>query len=50
MQIAVPRETDAGEPRVGATPETVKKLKSFGAEVAVARCAGIASFVPILWR
>jgi NAD(P) transhydrogenase subunit alpha len=43
MQIAVPRETDAGEPRVGATPETVKKLKSFGAEVAVARGAGIAS-------
>ena len=46
MRIAVPRETDAGEPRVGATPETVKKLKSFGADVAVARGAGIASGIP----
>jgi NAD(P) transhydrogenase subunit alpha len=46
MRIAVPRETDAGEPRVAATPETVKKLKSFGADVAVARGAGIASGVP----
>jgi len=46
MRIAVPRETDAGEPRVAASPETVKKLKSFGAEVAVARGAGIASGIP----
>src|SRR6478735_715173 len=46
MRVAVPRETDAGEPRVAATPETVKKLKSFGAEVAVARGAGIASGIP----
>ena len=46
MRIAVPRETDAGEPRVAATPETIKKLKSFGAEVAVARGAGIASGIP----
>jgi NAD(P) transhydrogenase subunit alpha len=46
MRVAVPRETDAGEPRVAATPETVKKLKSFGADVAVARGAGIASGVP----
>ena len=46
MQIAVPRESDAGEPRVGATPETIKKLKSFGAEIAVARGAGIASGIP----
>ena len=46
MRIAVPRETDAGEPRVAATPETVKKLKSLGAEVAVARGAGIASGIP----
>ncbi|MGB9209056.1 MAG: hypothetical protein WCB78_13210, partial [Pseudolabrys sp.] len=43
MRVAVPRETDAGEPRVAATPETVKKLKSFGAEVAIARGAGIAN-------
>src|SRR5262247_268462 len=46
MRVAVPREIDAGEPRVAATPETVKKLKSFGADVAVARGAGIASGVP----
>jgi NAD(P) transhydrogenase subunit alpha len=46
MRIAVARETDANEPRVAATPETVKKLKSFGAEVAVARGAGVASGIP----
>src|SRR5215467_358031 len=46
MRVAVPREIDAGEPRVAATPETVKKLKSFGADVAVARGAGIASGIP----
>jgi NAD(P) transhydrogenase subunit alpha len=43
MRIAVARETDATEPRVAATPETVKKFKALGAEVAVARGAGIAS-------
>ena len=46
MRIAVARETDAGEPRVAATPETVKKLKALGAEVAVERGAGIASGIP----
>ena len=46
MRIAVPRETDAGEPRVAATPDTIKKLKSFGADVVVARGAGIASGIP----
>jgi NAD(P) transhydrogenase subunit alpha len=46
MRVAVARESDANEPRVAATPETVKKLKSFGAEVAVARGAGIASGIP----
>ena len=46
MRIAVPRETDGGEPRVAATPETIKKFKSFGAEVAVARGAGMASGIP----
>ena len=43
MRIAVARETDASEPRVAATPETVKKFIALGAEVAVARGAGIAS-------
>ncbi len=43
MRIAVARETDASEPRVAATPETVKKFIALGAEVAVARGAGIPS-------
>jgi NAD(P) transhydrogenase subunit alpha len=43
MRIAVARETDAKEPRVAATPETVKKFKALGAEVVVARGAGNAS-------
>src|SRR5258707_92988 len=46
MRIAVAREPDAGEPRVAATPETVKKFKALGAAVAVARGAGIASGIP----
>jgi NAD(P) transhydrogenase subunit alpha len=43
MRIAVPAETDKAEPRVAATPETVKKFKSLGAEVAVQAGAGAAS-------
>jgi H+-translocating NAD(P) transhydrogenase subunit alpha len=43
MLIAVARESDPAEPRVAGTPETVKKLKALGAEVAVARGAGVAS-------
>src|SRR5690242_13713007 len=43
MRIAVARETGADEPRVAATPETVKKLKALGAEVVVGRGAGVAS-------
>jgi NAD(P) transhydrogenase subunit alpha len=46
MRIAVARESDADEPRVAATPETVKKLMALGAEVAVARGAGIDSGIP----
>ncbi len=46
MRIAIAREAEANEPRVAATPETVKKLKSYGADVAVARGAGIASGIP----
>jgi NAD(P) transhydrogenase subunit alpha len=46
MRVAVARELDAAEPRVAATPDTVKKLKSLGAEVAVARGAGVASGIP----
>ena len=43
MRIAVLAETDAAEPRVAATPETVKKFVSLGAEVAVQAGAGLAS-------
>ncbi|HVZ51689.1 MAG TPA: Re/Si-specific NAD(P)(+) transhydrogenase subunit alpha [Pseudolabrys sp.] len=43
MRIAIARETDPYEGRVAATPETVKKFKALGAEVAVARGAGLAS-------
>ena len=43
MRIAVARETDGNEPRVAATPDTVKKFKALGAEVVVARGAGNAS-------
>src|SRR5712671_798593 len=34
MRIAVARETDPVEDRVAATPDTVKKMKGLGAEVA----------------
>jgi NAD(P) transhydrogenase subunit alpha len=43
MKIAVVAETDAGEPRVAATPETVKKLVALGADVAVEQGAGVKS-------
>ena len=43
MRIAVLAETDKAEPRVAATPETVKKLMSLGAEVAIQSGAGLAS-------
>ena len=43
MKVAVTTETDPGEPRVAATPETVKKLIGLGAEVAIEPGAGIKS-------
>ncbi|HEX4408201.1 MAG TPA: Re/Si-specific NAD(P)(+) transhydrogenase subunit alpha [Xanthobacteraceae bacterium] len=43
MKVAVTAETDPGEPRVAATPETVKKLVGLGAEVAVQPNAGLKS-------
>jgi NAD(P) transhydrogenase subunit alpha len=43
MRIAVLTETDANESRVAATPETVKKFKTLGADVAVQAGAGLAS-------
>src|SRR5438105_10974751 len=46
MRIAVAREIDAGESRVAATPETVKKMKGLGADVAVEPNAGTKSGIP----
>ncbi len=45
MQIAVLKENPAVEPRVAATPETVKKLIAAGASVTVEKGAGIASSI-----
>ena len=46
MRIAVARESDPAEDRVAATPDTVKKLKSLGADLVVEPGAGIKSGVP----
>jgi NAD(P) transhydrogenase subunit alpha len=40
MQLVIPRETQSGENRVSATPETVKKLVRLGAEVVIESGAG----------
>ncbi len=45
MQIGVPAETAAGETRVAATPETVKKLKALGHTLRVQSGAGLAASV-----
>jgi NAD(P) transhydrogenase subunit alpha len=47
MRIGIPRETRAGETRVAATPETVKKLAASGKhELVVEAGAGVHSSVP----
>src|SRR6201986_637546 len=43
MKSAVAKEIDSAEPRVAASPDTVKKFKALGAEVAVEPGAGIKS-------
>jgi len=43
MKIAVAAEADPSEPRVAATPDTVKKMIGLGAEVAVQPGAGVKS-------
>ena len=43
MKIAVAAEADSSEPRVAATPDTVKKMIGLGAEVAVQPGAGVKS-------
>jgi len=45
MKIAVVAESDPAEPRVAAIPDTVKKMKTLGADVAVEPGAGMKSGV-----
>ncbi|SDF28890.1 Re/Si-specific NAD(P)(+) transhydrogenase subunit alpha [Phytopseudomonas seleniipraecipitans] len=45
MHIGVPLETHAGETRVAATPETIKKLIGLGHQVTVQSGAGIAASI-----
>jgi NAD(P) transhydrogenase subunit alpha len=45
MKIAIPAETEQGEPRVAATPDTVKRYTGLGAKVAVEKGAGVKSGV-----
>ncbi|HEX2215556.1 MAG TPA: Re/Si-specific NAD(P)(+) transhydrogenase subunit alpha [Xanthobacteraceae bacterium] len=40
MKVAIPAEVDTAEPRVAASPESVKKLKAAGADVTIERGAG----------
>ena len=35
MKIAVAKEIDPSEPRVAVSPDTIKKFKALGAEVAI---------------
>ncbi|MET1079400.1 MAG: Re/Si-specific NAD(P)(+) transhydrogenase subunit alpha [Pseudomonas sp.] len=46
MHIGVPLETQAGETRVAATPETLKKLIGQGHQVTVQRGAGLSASIP----
>ena len=43
MKIGIPKETHPGERRVAATPDTAKRLKSFGFDVLVETEAGLAA-------
>lgn len=46
MKIAIAKEIDESEPRVAASPDTVKKFKALGADVAIEPGAGTRSGVP----
>ena len=46
MRIGIPAETYAGETRVAATPETVKKLLATGHKVSVQTGAGSGASIP----
>ncbi len=43
MKLGIAHEVDGGEPRVAATPDTVKKYKALGIDVAIEPGAGIKS-------
>ncbi|RUQ63310.1 NAD(P)(+) transhydrogenase (Re/Si-specific) subunit alpha, partial [Azospirillum doebereinerae] len=45
MKIAIPRERRAGELRVAASPDTVKKFKTLGLDVVVESGAGLGSSI-----
>ena len=45
MRIGIPRETQVGESRVAATPETIKKLINQGHSVTVASRAGLTASI-----
>ncbi len=46
MKIAVAKEIDPSEPRVAASPDTVKKFKALGVDIVVEPGAGIKSGLP----
>ena len=46
MRIGIPAETRAGETRVAATPETVKKMVATGHTVMVEKGAGLGASIP----
>ena len=46
MKIAVAKEIDPAEPRVAISPDTVKKFKALGIDVAIEPGAGIKSGMP----
>lgn len=46
MRIGIPAETLAGETRVAATPETVKKMLAAGHQVLVQQGAGVGASIP----
>ncbi|MGN0903544.1 MAG: Re/Si-specific NAD(P)(+) transhydrogenase subunit alpha [Alphaproteobacteria bacterium] len=46
MKIAVPKEVRHGEARVAASPDTIKKMKAWGAEISIQTEAGLLSDIP----
>jgi H+-translocating NAD(P) transhydrogenase subunit alpha len=46
MKIAVAKEVDPSEPRVAISPDTIKKYRAIGAEIAIEPGAGVKSGLP----